>query len=229
MSKMQKIVLFLVEGITDKVALEGVLSSIVEDREVSFQLTDGDVMTKKGLTTQNVVKYIGNYVKNYLENSRFEKSDILKIIHLVDTDGAFVDDDTIMYKDIEHIQYFPDKMETRDVDYIINRNKKKAGMLNKLISTHKISTIGYSIYFFSSNLEHVCYNKQEDLNRKEKMHLAEQFSDKYEDNPEEFLKFIRSKEIAVDGDYKISWEFIKQDCNSLNRFCNFHLFFDDKI
>ena len=37
---------------------------------------------------------------------------------------------------------------------------------------------------------------------------------------------MRSKDFVVEGDYKDTWLFIKEDLNSLNRYCNFNLYLD---
>jgi hypothetical protein len=226
MAKMKQLILLLVEGITDKVALEAIISPLIENDDIAFQLTYGDVATKEGVTAQNILSEVETHVEYFLANEHFKEENILKIVHLVDTDGAFIDEKLVVYNDINHIQYFPDRIETRNVDVIRQRNKIKAACLNKLASRKTIKKMNYEVYFFSSNLEHVLHNIQKDLTKEEKMALAEKFSDEYADSPEKFLEFINSTEFAVKGDYPTSWRFIRQDCNSLNCFCNLHLFFN---
>ena len=96
-------------------------------------------------------------------------------------------------------------------------------ILNKLSKLSEICNIPYSVYFLSCNLEHVLHNVQNVL-PEEKMKYATSFSDKYVDNIDDFIKFMNSNEIAVNGNYDETWDFIKQNNNSLNRHCNFHLF-----
>lgn len=228
MSKMKKIILLLVEGITDQVALEAILPVFVENENITFKITEGDITTKDGVDSHNILKNVYRPIKNFLDRGHFQKKDLLQVIHLIDTDGAFVDESAVQYKEIEHIQYYLDHIETKDVNYIRQRNKNKAESLIRLASTPKIGGIPYSIYFFSSNLEHVLHNIQKELSKEEKMKLAEEFSDLYEDNPKEFLTFLESAEFAVPGTYRESWEFIKENCHSLQRYCNFHLFFQSE-
>jgi uncharacterized protein (UPF0218 family) len=58
-----------------------------------------------------------------------------------------------------------------------------------------------------------------------KMEVAEKFSELYYGSEEKFVEFISKSDFAVVGDYRDTWKFIKKDNNSLNRCCNFHLFF----
>ena len=43
----------------------------------------------------------------------------------------------------------------------------------------------------------------------------------------EFIDFINNKDFKVLGDYKATWDFIKKDLNSVNRYTNFWLFFEN--
>lgn len=50
MANTKKVILFIVEGITDKISLEGILSTLIETENVKFQITEGDMTTEKGIT-----------------------------------------------------------------------------------------------------------------------------------------------------------------------------------
>ncbi len=225
MGKAKKIVLFLVEGITDKVSLEGILPSFVENEEIMFQITYGDILTEENTNPQNIIKKVYTHIDKHLSNMRFHKSDIAQVVHLVDTDGAFVRDEKIVFADVNHIQYYSDRIETKDVAFIQKRNQIKSLALKRLVATPQIASIKYSVYYFLSNLEHVLHDIQKDPTKEEKMTLAENFSDKYSDSPKDFFAFVNSSEFAALGNFKFSWDFISENCNSLNRYCNFHLFF----
>ena len=89
-----------------------------------------------------------------------------------------------------------------------------------------IGTIPYKVFFFSTNLEHVLHNIQ-NATREEKNKLAQDFEDEFYYNPMEFINFISNEEFALNKDYQETWEFIKKDNNSLKRYTNFNLFFDN--
>lgn len=88
--------------------------------------------------------------------------------------------------------------------------------------------INYTVYFLSRTLEHVLHNRIENLTDQDKTELSEAFDDSYADNLEGFLAFIADEVFAVKGDYKQTWDFIKQDTNSLKRYSNLHLLFEAK-
>lgn len=95
MSK-KKVVLFLVEGITDKIALGLILSRLVENEQVHFELTDGDLTGQDDVTASNIKTKVWQHVKNFLEKKRYRKQDLQQVIHLIDTDGAFVPDTAVV-------------------------------------------------------------------------------------------------------------------------------------
>ena len=50
---------------------------------------------------------------------------------------------------------------------------------------------------------------------------------KYKDNIPEFLDFISNSDFSVVDGYKESWDFIKQDLHSLERYTNLGLCFKE--
>ena len=148
----------------------------------------------------------------------------MQIVHLVDTDGAYVKDENIIEEDTENAVYTTEVIKTRYLEEMKKRNKRKTSILNKLSTTSNIEGVPYCVYYFSANLEHVLHNKQ-NVARKAKRDLAEEFADAYYDQPEEFINFINDQTFAVQGTYQDTWDFLNDGVNSLNRYCNFHLFF----
>lgn len=224
-NKTKKVMLFIVEGITDKTTLGLILYKIIENSEVSFFIANGD-LTISGGPAQNAVTTVYRHVRNFMDRNRYNKNDIIQIVHLIDTDGAFIPDENVIYTSSGGTRYFSDRIETTSYDSIIARNIRKTNNINKLSNTSFIAGIPYRIYYFSRNLEHVLHNTQEEIPSRMKATMAEEFVDKYADNPTEFIDFINSKNFAVDGTYLETWDYIKKDINSLKRNSNFHLFFD---
>lgn len=159
----------------------------------------------------------------------YKESDILQIVHLIDTDGAFIPDNLVKARTEKGIQYFEDHIETGEVKYIQGRNQKKSSVVASLCSTGKMkSKIPYSIYYFSRNMEHVLHNVATELTDDQKIELADAFADRYEENPMDFVAFIESEEVAVPGGYTQTWTFIREGTNSLNRHSNLRILFEQE-
>ena len=226
MARLKKIVLFIVEGITDEMSLSLILSKLIDDSSVQFHVINQDITADYNSNSQNIIKKIDGEVKKFLaQNNGLKKTDIKEIIHLVDTDGAFIKEDFVL-EDLQKSKtfYTPTSIVTNKRDLIIERNERKSAILNKLYQTSHIGKTQYKVYFFSCNLEHVLHNNQ-NTKCEDKSLYSYQFVDRYVGHEKRFVDFLNEKEFATPGDYKESWQFIKEDCNSLNRFCNFHLYF----
>ncbi len=225
MSKSKKIVLFIVEGITDENSLALVLSKIIEkDKIVKFKIINGDITTKNEVNLSNINIKITAYIKEFVARNIYIKSDILNVIHLVDTDGAYINDNLILEKDTYNIEYTTRNIYAKNIDSIKRRNKQKSHILSKLSTMNTVyATLPYGIYFFSSNLEHVLHNKQ-GVTADEKSKFADNFADNFVTSPVSFIKFMNNPDFALSGEYKDTWDFIKKDTNSLKRYTNFNLY-----
>lgn len=226
MTKTKKIVLFIVEGITDEMSLSLILSKLIDGSSVQFHVINQDITADFNSNSQNIIRKIDSEVKKFLaQNNGLKKTDIKEIIHLVDTDGAFIKEDFVL-EDMGKVKtfYTATSIVTNKRDLIIERNERKSAVLNKLYQTSHIGRIVYKVYFFSCNLEHVLHNSQ-NTRCEDKSLYSYKFVDRYVGQEKRFVDFLNQKEFATPGDYKESWQFIKEDFNSLNRFCNFHLYF----
>lgn len=224
--KTKKIILFIVEGVTDELSLSFILSKLVQDSNVQFHAINQDITADFNSNSQNIIRKIDSQVKQFLaQNTGLRKSDIKEIIHLVDTDGAFVKDECIV-EDMkqEKTYYTINSIITNKKDLILKRNDRKGSILNKLCQINNIGKIEYKIYFFSCNLEHVLHNSQNTACYK-KREYSYKFIDQYVHKEKNFVSFLSNNDFTALGDYKETWQFIKKDCNSLNRYCNFHLYF----
>ena len=227
MGKTKKVILFIVEGITDKTALGSVLDAILSNEKIHFAITEGDITTKDDVNASNVIRRINEIVKFTQERYHFKASDLLEIVHLIDTDGAFIPNTAVINNaEATHIQYTLQNIQTDDIEKIVERNQKKLGLVKLLRSKTEINKKPYKMFYFSRNQEHVLHNEARELTTSEKNALADQFDDLYGDSPEAFLEFIKSKDFAVPGDYAATWSFIENGTHSLERWSNFHLYFE---
>lgn len=82
MSKMKKIVLFIVEGPTDKNAIGSILSKYYNSEKVRFCVVHGDITTVKTSNSNNIVSQIDACVKTTINKYFLKRRDILKIVHI---------------------------------------------------------------------------------------------------------------------------------------------------
>jgi len=68
----------------------------------------------------------------------------------------------------------------------------------------------------------ICENAN--LTQKKKSEAAENFRSQYHDDMSGLIKFFHADEISVCNSYIESWEYIKQDKNSLRRCSNFNVY-----
>ena len=67
-----------------------------------------------------------------LDRYGFKRSDIIRVIHLIDTDGAFIPNANVVAGDVEHIQYEENQIVTKSVPRTIARNEQKQRVLHRL-------------------------------------------------------------------------------------------------
>lgn len=225
----KKIVLVIVEGPSDEVALGMALSQVYDKDFIYVHIMHGDITTRRGVSSKNIVAKLGNEVTAYAKSQHYKASDFKQIIHIVDTDGAYIPDDNIMEKEnYLDIQYENDGIYTNNKASVMTRNQQKRDNLYRLRSCGIIWTIPYSLYYMSCNLDHVLYDKQNSTD-KDKENDAYVFAKKYKGKAEAFKEFICKSPFSVTGDYKGSWDYIEKDLNSVNRYTNLCICIENEL
>jgi hypothetical protein len=74
----------------------------------------------------------------------------------------------------------------------------------------------------SCNLDHVLYDKL-NLSDEEKEKYSLVFAKRYRENIDGFIRYISDSSFSVTGEYRETWNFIKQDLHSLERHTNLGL------
>ena len=225
--KTKKVMLFIVEGITDKISLGEIISRLIKNQNVRFYIINGDVTSDGATNQKNAVDKMASRISRYCKNNFLKRTDISQIVHLVDSDGAYIDDKHIERVKAGGLKYTTKHIYAKSVKFVQERNEKKREILDVLCDQPTILGIKYNVYYFSCNLEHVLHGDIDMPDRKKRIQ-AEEFADMFYKREQEFIEFINDSEFAVKGNYQQTWDFIKQDRNSLNRYSNFHLFFDAK-
>lgn len=222
----KKIILFIVEGITDETSLGLILSRLYKGTGIRFHVAGTDITSQNTTNTSNILVRLSDEIKSF-QKGTYRDSDILQVVHLIDTDGAFVSDEHVVYEDTSNPIYTLNSIKTSHVEQMKYRNQRKSSIINKLVGITKVrKVIPYTLFYFSCNLEHVLHDIQ-NLPWEDKIEYAEKFQDRFDGKETEFVEFLKSESFTVKGDFKETWDFIKRDCNSLNRYCNFHLYFKE--
>lgn len=223
----KKIILFLVEGPTDEDALAAIFTKLINEHDLEFDVLHTDITADEGMTVKYIEERIENEIKNYLQKNLFIKAeDILKVIQIIDTDGAFVPTSLVKQSEKGKTEYFDTYIEAKDKNRLVRRNISKRNIVYSLYNSETVAGFPYEIYYFSRNLEHVLHDKAANLTDEEKEDLAFDIADQYHEHPEKFLEYLYDDGFHVSGTYKETWDFIMEGDHSLNRYCNVAVFFE---
>lgn len=224
----KKIVFVIVEGPSDEEALGVLLNRIYDSKAVYVQVMHCDITTELDVNTSNVVAKIGDVVKKYAGRT-FKSGDFSRIIHITDTDGAFIPDDAVV-EDAAAVKplYSATEIRTQRKSGIENRNLRKRECLNRLSSASRIWDVPYQICYMSCNLDHALYGKLNSTDY-EKEADAFAFAKKYRDDIPSFMKYISESDFSVVGSYPQSWQYISEGLHSLERHTNFGLCFQTEV
>lgn len=244
----RRIVLFLVEGKSDREALQLAIpelyDQIDENIEVFFPTMvedenekGGDITSKYDVWPRNIEDKIYQFfLRDFFDKEKILPKDINEIIQIVDMDGVYVSDEMVCNgsnpKGEDRPYYTEKAILTERVDGIIKRNSHKRENLDYL-STHdtikvKQKKVKYSVYYFSSNLDHFLHNNA-NMDYSKKISEADSFARKYIGDVEGFVKCITEDPGAASGmNYQESWDFIKKiGPNSLQRHTNLNILLND--
>lgn len=185
----------------------------------------GDITSDRTITNSNIIKRLHEEIRAFCNKKFLTKSNILRIVHIIDTDGAFIPDDLVQEApDCSQIVYSEDNIKCSSKQNLCRRNHIKQQNVQKLLDTHNIGGLSYSLYYMSSNLEHVLHNRI-NLTDEEKEELSYEFAEICTDKPEYFIQLMTSQTVFIDGSYKESWDYIKSGKHSLERHSNLALCF----
>lgn len=182
----KKIMLFIVEGPTDETSLSTVLSRIFSSDTVRFQVVHGDVLTKDFVESDKIIAAVNEQIKLF-RGSVYKPGDFCKVVHLADTDGAFIPEGAVIKEEATEGRQYPFYTDTQiltpEPANIIDRNVRKSSNIAKLSSIGRIGGIPYSFYYFSCNLDHVLHGRN-NLSEVEKIACSRVFDLQYADAPQ---------------------------------------------
>ena len=224
----RKVLLFIVEGQSDAAALEGILAKLLSNEKIRFHVVGADVTTQERRGTTSVKTMVNDLIRKFVTSYRLQPKDLLQVVHLMDTDGAFVPESAILEdSSASGFQYTTTTITAPAKDDVRKRNATKSKnmlLLATMGTTYK--SIPYEAYYCSRNLEHVLFGIEKDCTTREKLKLSDQFDEQYRDTPTDFLNFISTVPPAVPAnEYVDSWNYISKqgELHSLERGCNLHI------
>lgn len=221
----KKAMIFILEGPSDDTSLTGSLKYIFASSRIEPLIMHGDITSDRNVTNRNIIKKLHEEIKAFCNKNFLTKGNILRIVHIIDTDGAFIPDELIQEDtDCRQIVYSENSIRCISKKNLIRRNHIKQQNLQKLLDTHNIGGLSYSVYYMSSNLEHVLHNRI-NLTDEEKEELSYEFAEICAEKPEYFIQLMTSQTVFIDGSYRESWDFIKSGKHSLERHSNLALCF----
>lgn len=231
----KKIILFILEGSSDKESLDILLEDYLNRFRLKYKIVRGDITTHHHIGPEEAIKAIKTCIDEVVDGRIIKKDDIERIVHIVDTDGVFVPDEKLYFDpEATSIRYEHTGIYTQDVEMVKRRNDEKRRVIRKLLNTKSIkkteygrsTEIPYQIYYFSCNLEHVLHNQRNAV-VEDKMKLASDFVDTYIDDNEGFIAFMCDSIFSVNRTYLESWKFIMEDDHSLKRYTNVCVFLNE--
>lgn len=218
--KRKKVVLFIVEGPSDQSALELVLSKVFDQNRIFVQIAYGDITSDSKSNPSNIVKKVNDLIKMNINRNRYSKSDMLQVIHLMDTDGTYIKEDAV--KEVPTASqtiYGPTQIIAPNKEGIVARNRQKAANMDKLATLPAIGGIPYLALYMSCNLDHVLYNKVNSTDKDKQMD-AFKFAKQYRNDIPAFVRFITESDFSVMGVRSDTWDFIRDGLHSLERHTN---------
>lgn len=221
----KKTIIFIVEGNSDKNALEKIFQKIYAKKNIVFKFTGGDITSDKNMDLRSATEAIYAKVNLHMKDKKLLPKDIWGIVHLFDTDGAYVSEDAVIKGDTSKFMYSPTQISCKNVQQVLERNTRKSKLMDSLIHLQSIKGIPYTGYFMSSNLDHALYNIQ-NLSDELKGAYADAFYTLFKGKELLFIDFLKDEAAnGVPDSFPASWQYIKNGLHSLERHTNLHIYF----
>lgn len=231
---MKKYLFFIVEGKNDKIEIQAMLRALCgkefQDHYYdAYHIHNGDVTTEKDTTEKTIIDKLNKIVIDWRQGRadpfiKISPSDVEKIIHVIDMDGAFIPESAIVQTDDAKVQYHDKSIQYFSREQIVGRNRKKAKVVRRLISVRQIDNIPYELFFVSCNMDHLLFNER-NMFSDAKGRGARFFASRCKDK--NYLKnSIYEDGVRAEGNYLDSWNMIQEEYNSLGRHTNLNLILD---
>lgn len=225
----KKVILFIVEGLSEQNALYPIISEILDQQSIYFEITYGDITSNyTEQTASNIIDKISEIINSYLSKRNFKVDDLHEVILLTDTDGTFIKSQNIEYHGEDTVIYEDNRILTKNIMAIQMRNTIKSQILNKLFNLESIVIrsvkVPFKTFYMSCNLDHVIHNERNMIGSK--LDKANMFADSFDGREEEFIPLLKEFMSHEKHSFLESWEHITKSNHSLLRYSNLWLYFN---
>lgn len=232
--KPKQVILVIVEGMSDKTVLSGLLPKLFGDYVFRFKIVHGDILTQASVTRDEILAHVNKQVSYAMQEYKYRADDIKEVIHLVDMDGVYINQESIKeVKEISHIQYGREVMYVKDFNQIVKRNKQKTLNLSRLIEATYLKRsnrrIPYSLYYMSINLDHIVCNDPNLPSPYLKAKASYDFVETFRGKESSFIDFTKRLILGEANSYMTSWKAIEDSRHALRRATNLYFFISHLI
>lgn len=234
MAKTKKVLFVLVEGRTDKISLQKPLEVAYPNMRVCIKPFNGDITSDRYSNSNNIEDRIYESMIAELRKKSLNRNDVMEIIHIVDTDGAYIPNSNVVTDlSCKHPVYYPVTFEihTQNKAGIENRNSHKRKMIDLLVEMTDIKGIPYRVFYMSCNLDHVLHGKP-NATQEMKVKSAKRFALRYGNDLYSLINFLSNSVFSYVDEYGESWEFLRfhnNGINSISRLTNVGIVFKPVI
>lgn len=230
----KKVVLLIVEGESDEMLLIDRLRELFKGYDIRFEPQHGDILYNIEQQGKSIKDVIGETIKGVLLKRKFKPSDILAVIHIIDTDGCLITEENVVIDNLQQVLTFYKEdcisvlTDTQRYN-ILTRNEVRSRNIRTMNSVQRIVSkkYNYQMYYFSRNLEHVILDDP-NPSSETKVENIESFLDDLASPIEEYLKHFMpelTKENYTEK-YIETWSDVSTGKKSLLRSTNVPLMFE---
>jgi hypothetical protein len=233
-SNRKRVVLLIVEGESDETLLIDRLRELFKEHDIRFEPQHGDILYDIKKQGKPIKDIIGETVKEVLIKRKYKPSDILAVIHIIDTDGCLIPEDKVVIDNQQEVLTFyqnncisvPNGDQRNN---ILTRNEIRSRNIRTMNSVRAIvsNKYNYQMFYFSRNLEHVIFNEPNPCSET-KVDNIESFLDDLtlplENHLKQYMPVLSQR--SYNDQYSESWSIVSQGVKSLQRSTNVPLIFD---
>lgn len=147
MRQPDKAVVFIVEGATDKIALQNIFKKIYRHKRIHFEFTYGDLTSDENVNVKDIEDEIYKFVEIYRKDKKLKVNDIWQIVHIFDMDGAYIDNKYVINGESSKFIYSTENISCNDIEKVKKRNTHKRELMEYLLKCQYIKTIPYKCYY----------------------------------------------------------------------------------